>query len=276
MKSGNTQFSVAVTFSIIVAASTVALAGDVDVTGSDDIVLEVVNTYNGSSHKYAVWGENANRAGYGYGGRFSGGKIGVRGEALVSGSGDRYGVVGRAESGSGYNYGVYGSAEGNYSRGVYGAASGSNAYAGYFDGNVQVNGNITRTGSCTSDENLKDEITDVEGSLDQIMELRPKSFRYRTEEYPRLHLPSGYRVGLIAQDVEQVMPDLVSEVPMPDDPEGPDDEGDLSKNSTQNGKLKSFLVMDYEGLIPVLVGAIQEQQRQIAELQNQNNGCRCK
>ncbi len=263
IKYRNTKFSSAIIFASLVAFSSVALAGDVEVIGDSKYTLEVVNTYSGtSSVKYAIKATNENNAGHGYAGRFRGGKVGIMGEAEMSGSGDRRGVIGSAEDGD-EAIGVYGRAIGgsDYNYGVFGDASGNDAFGGFFEGDVYTTGEYE-----PSDERLKDEIIDLDGSLDQIMELRPKSFRYRTNEYVNMNLPEGYRTGLLAQDVEQIMPDLVREVVVPDD------EYDVGTNN----KPKRFLAMNYTGLIPLLIGAIQEQQEQIADLQEQVAGCGCR
>ena len=67
---------------------------------------------------------------------------------VQGGSGANYGVFSSA-AGSGYNVSVYGAAaDGTDTNiGVYGTASGSGTnYAGFFDGNVAVNGNLSKGG----------------------------------------------------------------------------------------------------------------------------------
>ena len=244
----NTKFSSAVIFVSIVTISPIALAGDVDMYGPSDDTVYVENTYTGSSTRTAVSGEATNVAGHGRGGCFSGGYIGVQGVAKLPGSGRRYGVKGIAKDGTYSNYGVYGE------------ASGARDYAGYFNGDVYTTAKYK-----PSDERLKEDITDLYGSLDQVMQLRPKSYRFRTEAHPNKNLPEGYHMGLLAQDVEQVFPDLIREVP------AEEDENNRGKND-----LQTTLATNYDELIPVLVGAIQEQQEQIAELQEQVAGCGCR
>ncbi len=57
----------------------------------------------------------------------------------------------------------------------------------------------------------------------------------------------GHDIGVIAQEVQEVVPELVKEV-----------EG-------LNGE-DSFLTVSYEKLVPVLIESIKEQQKQIDEL----------
>jgi len=92
----------------------------------------------------AVLGE-ANASDYwGYGGKFRGGYVGAIGEVLPTGSNTYFGLRGNCAGGSGTNCGVRGDADGtgtNY--GVYGVAtSGATNWAGYFDGDVRVVGNL--------------------------------------------------------------------------------------------------------------------------------------
>ena len=94
----------------------------------------------------AVYG-NSDSNGRGYGGMFEGGTAGVFGTVSSTGDSHYWGVYGNAYGGQGYNYGVKGYASGsgtNY--GVYGFADdGTTNWAGYFDGNVQVDGSINKS-----------------------------------------------------------------------------------------------------------------------------------
>jgi hypothetical protein len=100
---------------------------------------------NSTSDNYGVYGSCANNPYYGYGGYFTGGWYGVRGNASMSGTGTRYGVYGYGANGDSSNYGIYGSAYGGSTAyGVYGYASGATTnWAGYFStGNVYMGGNV--------------------------------------------------------------------------------------------------------------------------------------
>lgn len=76
---------------------------------------------------------------------------------------------------------------------------------------------ITNTGACSassawgviSDERLKSEIVDYPYGLAEVLQLRPKEFRYTADDR------TG--AGLIAQDLIGVMPEFVSEVAGSDD-----------------------------------------------------------
>ena len=83
----------------------------------------------------AIVGRNTlNTSGWGIGVEGRGGYIGIRGKAENTGIGNRYGIFGYATGGNNFNYGVYGS------------AAGTNAFAGYFSGNVHINGTLSKSG----------------------------------------------------------------------------------------------------------------------------------
>ncbi len=152
--------------------------GSVSGSASDsDAVAMFLNTAT-TEDAAAVYGECANSPNWGYGGYFRGGYRGVEGVAEMLGSGSRYGVRGEASGGvlsnygvygnavadsgakygvygyayadSGAKYGVYGYAGGNGDTkiGVYGSAGGTGTnYSAFFDGNVQISGNLNITGT---------------------------------------------------------------------------------------------------------------------------------
>ena len=63
--------------------------------------------------------------------------------------------------------------------------------------------------SNSSDRRLKKNINDLEGSLDNLLALRGVTYEYKDPEAIN-ELP-GERIGMIAQEVEEVFPDWVSE-----------------------------------------------------------------
>lgn len=108
----------------------------------------------------------------------------------------------------------------------------------------------------TSDKRLKEDIKDLSGekSLDAINKIRPVSFRWKNPKQPQ-----DIQTGFIAQEMQQVLPDMISLY------------GD-TKIPLKNGKeetIKDALGVSSTGLIPYMVKAIQEQQKQITELQKQ-------
>ncbi|MGE0077569.1 MAG: tail fiber domain-containing protein [Bacteroidales bacterium] len=191
----------------------------------------------------AVLGEHNVTANYGIGVKGIGAWKGVEGYSTLSGTGSRYGVYGYASGGTS-NYGIYG----------YGST-----YAGYFAGNVTVTG----TFSNPSDKNLKKNISPLSGSLKKILQLNGVSYNWKSEaelsdlisksnsdkkgEINKFNFPKGKQIGVIAQDVENILPELVM---------------------TDEDGLKS---VDYIKLVPVLIEAIKEQQNTISTQESKLN-----
>ena len=80
--------------------------------------------------------------------------------------------------------------------------SGTNGCLKRFDGNFLV-------GTCVSDRRFKKDITPFGRVLDQVSALQPVNYYWRAAEYPERHFGAAQAYGLIAQDVEQVLPELV-------------------------------------------------------------------
>jgi len=83
-------------------------------------------------------------------------------------------------------------------------------------GNAGTNGCLKRfdgtglVGSCSSDRRLKRDITPFGPMLDKVAALQPVHYFWRASEFPDRHFGSSRSYGLIAQDVEQVLPELVA------------------------------------------------------------------
>jgi len=102
-----------------------------------------------SASASGVFGSSGWRGVYGYNPGSAAGveAIGVYGRCEGSTwTGSGYGLKGDAVGTGPTNYGVYGSATGaaTHNYGVYGTGSGTGAYAGYFSGNVQITGSISK------------------------------------------------------------------------------------------------------------------------------------
>lgn len=65
-------------------------------------------------------------------------------------------------------------------------------------------------GTCASDARFKKNITPFARSLDDIARLQPVHFYWRADEFADRHFGLGQTSGLIAQDVEKVLPELVA------------------------------------------------------------------
>jgi hypothetical protein len=64
-------------------------------------------------------------------------------------------------------------------------------------------------GTCSSDRRLKKNITFFGPVLDKLTSLKPVHYFWRASEFPERHFGNDQNYGLIAQDVEAVLPELV-------------------------------------------------------------------
>jgi hypothetical protein len=170
-------------------------------------------------------------------------------------------------------YGVKGEVNGSgvaSKIGVYGSTfycTGSSAYAGYFDGDLSYSGSLIGP---PSDEKLKEDIEPLQGALETVMRLEPVSFRYIDDRrFEHSDLSRGRHFGLIAQQLEDVVPELV--LPVADPPKfgGPDNmDGSESARVTPDilNEGTTYKGIKYIELIPILAQAIKEQQETIEEL----------
>ena len=94
----------------------------------------------------------------------------------------------------------------------------------------------------TSDRRWKDNITPIESPLQKLLELGGYEFDWREDSV--VHGNKGHDVGVIAQEVEAVLPEAVQ---------------------TRSSGMKA---VRYEKIIPLLIETIKEQQKQIDELKN--------
>ena len=86
-------------------------------------------------------------------------------------------------------------------------------------GDVRV-GNCVRNsagtqiaGTCASDARFKREITPFPAMLDRVAALRPVHYFWRAAEFPSRGWGGEQTYGLVAQDVEAVLPELVHTMP---------------------------------------------------------------
>ena len=109
-----------------------------------------------------------------------------------------------------------------------------------------------------SDQRWKNEIKPLDNSLNKIAALRGVSYEWKRDEFPDKNFSKGTQIGLIAQEVEEVFPELVH---------------------TEKEGYKS---VSYSNLVAPLIEAVKELKEQNenfririesleAELKNQNN-----
>ena len=79
------------------------------------------------------------------------------------------------------------------------------------NGCIKRNDGNTIAGTCSSDVRFKRDITSFPNLLNKVAQLRPVHYYWRAAEFPLKHFGDAQAYGLVAQEVEQVLPELVSE-----------------------------------------------------------------
>jgi autotransporter adhesin len=119
-----------------------------------------------------------------------------------------------------------------------------------FDGStLAITGAITATGDITafqtSDKNLKENIVNINNSLDKVSKLNGVYYNWTKEALEKnKHLEDVKEVGVIAQDVEEVLPEIVA----------------TRENGTKAVK--------YERLCALLIESVKELKKEIEELKS--------
>ncbi len=179
-----------------------------------------------------------------------------------------YNAISLDSTSTGSRYGIYNyiGNQGSGTRyGIYSYVSGDDAYAGYFVGDVHVSGNMT----ITSDERTKENVRGLNGAMNIVQQLQPVSYTYKKDM--NFDLPSREQFGFLAQDVEQVLPDLVKTIQQPAERNHPKMEEGKEDMQTEviEPETTELKAINYVGLIPILVEAIKEQQEEIEKLKKQ-------
>ena len=112
-------------------------------------------------------------------------------------------------------------------------------------GNLHVDADVVAFSTSVSDEKLKDNVKTISNPLDKVMALRGVEF-----DWNKGNRKGQKDLGLIAQEVEKVLPEIVREKKMA-----------FIDNET-------YKTIDYDKVVGVLIEAIKEQQQQIEELKN--------
>ena len=110
----------------------------------------------------------------------------------------------------------------------------SDAFKVMFNGDATVSNDLTVSGDVviSSDARLKSNIVSLGSTLPKLLQIDGKSYEMKGKQ----------KIGVLAQEIQEVFPELVSE----DDNE--------------------MLAVNYQGLVPVLINALKEQQQEIDEL----------
>jgi hypothetical protein len=99
----------------------------------------------------------------------------------------------------------------------------------------------------TSDKRLKENIQPINDALCKVIGVSGNTFNWKPltkEEIQTIHSNTGRDVGVIAQEIESILPEAVT--------------------TRDNG----YKAVNYEKIVPLLIEAIKEQQKQIDELKS--------
>jgi hypothetical protein len=114
---------------------------------------------------------------------------------------------------------------------------------------LQVNGSVAGVGAYNnvSDERYKTNITRLTHALDKIMALRGVEYNWRSNAFPQMKFDNGTQLGFVAQEIKDVLPEVISQ------------------------DARGYYSIAYSKVIPVLVEAIKEQQKEMEIQQNEKS-----
>ncbi len=106
-----------------------------------------------------------------------------------------------------------------------------------------VNGSIWANGTTyASDERFKQNITAIQSPLQKLLQINGVEYEMKTGSFPKNNFQQKRQIGLLAQNVEKIIPEAVNE-------------------------MEGYKGVDYAKLVPLLVESIKEQQKQIVNYQ---------
>ena len=108
-----------------------------------------------------------------------------------------------------------------------------------------------------SDAVLKSNPASIDKAVQQLLQLKPLSYQTDAKWRKAINMPLGKQYGFMAEDFQQVFPELVSRkyIQVP-----------FGKNTT---KTASYATINTDALVPVLVASIQEMKAEIDQLKKQ-------
>ena len=207
---------------------------------------EAINIESIGTSGYQCYGINLNFAGTYQG-------IGLIG--TVSSTGTSTGVQMTSKDGSQSNVGVKGtiSNAGGFGAGIWGVSptTNTNWYAGLFDGKVVVNGSF----SVVSDRKLKENIKEETGLLEKLIQLNPVNYNFAPND--KINLPDGLQHGFLAQNIEELFPELVIPARKP-----------IMDKEGKFVEYYDYKTVNYMGLISVLTSGIKELDAKVKSLED--------
>ena len=112
------------------------------------------------------------------------------------------------------------------------------------DGRIDASNDVVAFS--TSDERLKENIVNIEHALEKVLSLRGVTFTWK-EEHKDVHGYTGTDTGVIAQEVEKVLPEVVQH------------------------RVNGYMAVKYEKMMGLLIEAVKELNTKV-----DNSTCKCK
>ena len=121
---------------------------------------------------------------------------------------------------------------------------------------MYASGDLGYTGALisASDRKLKTNIKKLSNGMATIMSLQPSAYSFKESYQKSMHVSNKPQFGFMAQELQTVLPELVSENKHPD--------------ANKEDETISYLGINYIGLIPILTAGIQEQEEHIKTLES--------
>ncbi|MFZ3136590.1 MAG: tail fiber domain-containing protein [Thermodesulfovibrionales bacterium] len=122
---------------------------------------------------------------------------------------------------------------------------------------LYVSGSAYATsGWFTSDKKFKKDVTPIESALSKVLQINGVSFNWDIKGYEEKGFSEGRHYGVIAQEIEKVLPEVVKTVRFK--PKGKEEIEIVPEEEKVEEK-----AVAYTELIPILIEAIKEQQKEI-------------
>ncbi len=142
-----------------------------------------------------------------------------------------------------------------------GATASAKMELGATNGTLRVTGDLV---AYASDKRLKTNVKNISNPIEKIKQINGVEYDWVDDikEKYDFHPNSMHEVGVLAQEIEKVLPEAVLTAPM------------NAPYKEKTGEDHNFLTVKYERIVPLLIEAIKEQQKQIDKLTK--NMCNCK
>ena len=236
-----------------------------DVSGTDDGIWLDANNYwfdgegrfkMGDAYNYLSWDTTPGNKGIIINGSSAGGTTGAALYVNASGVGSSYAALYVTDGGLKV-FNTSGTTNGGNAIDCVGKfyASGT----GYFGGILSGGSSATFVGDVTantSDERLKTNIRKIDNALEKVSQINGVYYNFTDEALKLNHtLNKEEQVGLLAQEVQSVLPHIIKPAPF-----------DIDMESGESISGENYLTIQYEKIVPLLLEAIKELKAEVDEL----------